>query len=233
MKILNRTQATNNLVQTVSGLAQNGVGAINDCLQTGAIVHLNQYRAMDADGSQAGVFGMPQWEIVDHGIQDSQYFQGCGPYEFEHVSTGIGDNPKDALTDAIESIAMDVRIPSDLLETLESYDTEPSAYAADVENCEGEGLDELETESALENSENSYRVSVRYDLEFSASATAIGYAESIVNGNCKTVIEQLHTMPIVRALAVTGYIVNDLSSNSDTSYVGRFLNELERLDMPK
>jgi hypothetical protein len=47
------------------------------------------------------------FEIVDHGIDHSQYFQGCGTSftEYTMVATGIGDDYKEALDDALESLA--------------------------------------------------------------------------------------------------------------------------------
>jgi hypothetical protein len=47
------------------------------------------------------------FEVIDHGIEHSQYFQGCGvafsPYA--HVVTGIGDDFCQALSDALDQIA--------------------------------------------------------------------------------------------------------------------------------
>ena len=47
------------------------------------------------------------FELVDHGIEHSQYFQGCGTAftSFEHCATGIGDNPAEALDDLLEMVA--------------------------------------------------------------------------------------------------------------------------------
>ena len=47
------------------------------------------------------------FEIIDHGIESSSYFQGCGVSftDFEEVSTGIGDTASEALEDALESLA--------------------------------------------------------------------------------------------------------------------------------
>ena len=47
------------------------------------------------------------FQIIDHGIDHAQYFQGCGiSYtDFEDVSTGCGDNPKEALDDALDGLA--------------------------------------------------------------------------------------------------------------------------------
>lgn len=51
----------------------------------------------------------PCFEIVDHGIDHAQYFQGCGVSrtKFSDVATGCGDNPAEALADALETLAQD------------------------------------------------------------------------------------------------------------------------------
>lgn len=43
-------------------------------------------------------------EILNHGIEHSQYFQGCGTSftRWQHVATGVGDTLIDALEDALE-----------------------------------------------------------------------------------------------------------------------------------
>ena len=48
-----------------------------------------------------------EFEIVDHGIEHEQYFQGCGTCHsaFADVATGCGDNPAEAIDDALEQIA--------------------------------------------------------------------------------------------------------------------------------
>ncbi len=47
------------------------------------------------------------FELIDHGIEYSQYFQGCGVAftDFKNVVTGIGDNPAEAIDDCLEQIA--------------------------------------------------------------------------------------------------------------------------------
>jgi hypothetical protein len=47
------------------------------------------------------------FELVDHGIEHAQYFQGCGVAftSFEHVVTGTGDNPAAAIDDCLELVA--------------------------------------------------------------------------------------------------------------------------------
>lgn len=47
------------------------------------------------------------YELIDHGIDGCQYFPGCGTYgtAYSHVVTGCGDNPAEAIEDALEQIA--------------------------------------------------------------------------------------------------------------------------------
>ena len=47
------------------------------------------------------------YEIVDHGICHEQFFQGCGVSHtpFEDIATGMGNNPAEAIDDALEQIA--------------------------------------------------------------------------------------------------------------------------------
>ena len=49
-----------------------------------------------------------QYEIINHGYDHSQYFQGCGTYgtPFEYVATGCGMTAKEAYEDAVDQIAM-------------------------------------------------------------------------------------------------------------------------------
>lgn len=48
-----------------------------------------------------------RFELIDHGIEHSQYFQGCGVAftGFANVVTGIGDTPADAIDDCLEQMA--------------------------------------------------------------------------------------------------------------------------------
>lgn len=45
--------------------------------------------------------------ILDHGIENNQYFQGCGTAftRFDNVVTGCGSSAKEAFDDALESMA--------------------------------------------------------------------------------------------------------------------------------
>ena len=48
-----------------------------------------------------------EYEILNHGVENSQYFQGCGTAytEFTDKATGIGNTYSEALDDALESLA--------------------------------------------------------------------------------------------------------------------------------
>lgn len=60
------------------------------------------------------------YEIINHGIEYSDYFQGCGVSftEFTDVATGIGNSEDEAIADALEQLAQlgwDVESNADLL----------------------------------------------------------------------------------------------------------------------
>jgi len=48
-----------------------------------------------------------EWQVVPHGINTSDYFQGHGIAltEYTHTATGCGHNPDTALDDALENLA--------------------------------------------------------------------------------------------------------------------------------
>lgn len=48
-----------------------------------------------------------EFQVVDHGLDHSQYFQGCGVSftNFENVVTGCGDSFQEAIDDALESMS--------------------------------------------------------------------------------------------------------------------------------
>ena len=91
------------------------------------------------------------YELVDHGIDGSQYFQGCStvfPY-YDHVVTGCGENPAEAIDDALDNLAQDGyeldgfedQIKRDYPEFLSSegeFSETPYAHA----ECESEEHDE-------------------------------------------------------------------------------------------
>ena len=47
-----------------------------------------------------------RFEIIDHGWNNSQYFQGCGVAytDYDSVVTGCGHNAKDAYENAVENL---------------------------------------------------------------------------------------------------------------------------------
>jgi hypothetical protein len=49
-----------------------------------------------------------KFELISHGFDHSQYFQGCGTSftEFDHVQTGCGGSEKEAFEDALEQLCM-------------------------------------------------------------------------------------------------------------------------------
>lgn len=57
------------------------------------------------------------YEILDHGVENADYFTGCGTSftEFDDVFTGIGNNQREALENALEDMAScDYEISNDL-----------------------------------------------------------------------------------------------------------------------
>lgn len=98
------------------------------------------------------------FQLIDHGIDHSQYFQGCGVAftSFDNAVTGIGDNPAEAIDDCLEQIAqagfdtegMEARIIKQ--EGLEALPESPSV--ADEYGCDETG-------------EAHYFVSIRWNEE--------------------------------------------------------------------
>ena len=85
------------------------------------------------------------FEIVDHGIEGEQYFQGCGlsHSRFEDVATGCGDNPAEAIDDALESLAqndwdvegMEKRILAQELPGKRVLPTKPRVTSRHADDC--------------------------------------------------------------------------------------------------
>ena len=86
------------------------------------------------------------YELLDHGIENPQYFQGCGTSltQYDEVVTGIGDSPAEAIDNCLEKIAwagfdaeeLEKRILAD--EGWDAFPSTPSVSdelnAADEEN---------------------------------------------------------------------------------------------------
>jgi len=90
-----------------------------------------------------------KFELSDHGIEHSQYFQGCWVAftPFANVVTGIGDNLAEAIDDCLEQITqcgfetegMEARIMEQ--EGWEALPTEPSVLAEFPVDGEGKDWD--------------------------------------------------------------------------------------------
>jgi hypothetical protein len=67
------------------------------------------------------------YQLLDHGVEGSQYFQGCGVIgtQFESVVTGCGENFAEALDDALDQIAQDGDVD---VEDLEKQIREDEGY---------------------------------------------------------------------------------------------------------
>lgn len=46
-----------------------------------------------------------QFEVIDHGIDHAQYFQGCGAGGYDEVATGVGECAHEAMEDALKQLA--------------------------------------------------------------------------------------------------------------------------------
>lgn len=72
------------------------------------------------------------YELIDHGIDHANYFQGCGVSHtsFDYVVTGCGENAKEAFEDALEQIAQDGYDVSTLEESEPDYQSEKAENAS-------------------------------------------------------------------------------------------------------
>lgn len=93
------------------------------------------------------------FEIVNHGYEHAQYFQGCGVAftRFQHCVTGAGDNAKEAFEDACEQIAM-----AHDSEAAQSLPDRPAGIRV---------RDHVPADCRGEDSEIYWYVSIRYSLE--------------------------------------------------------------------
>jgi hypothetical protein len=98
------------------------------------------------------------YQLIDHGIDHSQYFPGCGtaftPYD--HCVTGCGDNFAEALDDALEMMAQGTDAPDDI----DAFEKE---MLADEELTEWPSAPSVSEEEQF-NENYHYFVSIRYNL---------------------------------------------------------------------
>lgn len=73
------------------------------------------------------------YQIIDHGVQHSQYFQGCGVSftPFDEVATGIGESAYEALEDALDSLGQNDWNVNTIKNNMSKHLTVP----ADLDDC--------------------------------------------------------------------------------------------------
>jgi len=97
------------------------------------------------------------YEIVDHGLDYPDYFQGCGcAYTpFDNVVTGIGMNPAEAFDDCLEQIAWGENVDEGEVEKLEKRilkDLHKKTFPK-------------RPRARIKNQDEYYHLSIRYNLE--------------------------------------------------------------------
>ena len=117
------------------------------------------------------------FEIVDHGIDNAQYFQGCGVSrtKFSDVAIGCGDNPAAALSDALETLAQDGWDVSKVEASAEGI-----AYLnADKPSASDEVRAQLEADNPQGNNESDADYSARIDEYHSNCDSELYYYVSV------------------------------------------------------
>lgn len=101
-----------------------------------------------------------KYEVIDHGVDHSQYFQGCGVSytSFDHVATGCGSSASEAWNDALEQIASD----GTDVQSLEDSEDGKLFTSAKAEAATVEAFVEKQGEEMAEDCELYYYVSIRY-----------------------------------------------------------------------
>lgn len=90
-------------------------------------------------------------EVVDYGIESSDYFQGIGRGRFDDVFVGAGDTPNEALSDALDQAAHEWKVDDIESPYTEQHDRDYSASDRARQNWEAElSPDEVELEDGEE-----------------------------------------------------------------------------------
>ena len=111
------------------------------------------------------------YELIDHGIDGSQYFQGCGAAytKFDNVATGAGDTFAEALDDALEQMAWSDVETEGLEERIKADYNDgqpwPEGPSASEEFRKANDISE-DDDNAMEDCELHYYVSIRYNLGY-------------------------------------------------------------------
>ena len=106
-----------------------------------------------------------KFEIVDHGIQHTQYFQGCGVSftKFENVVTGAGESAKSAFEDCLEQIVLDDFDVSSIEKSKDGrkFQTKKAENFTVTKHLRKNGWKEEEMETGV--NENYYYLSIRWN----------------------------------------------------------------------
>ena len=108
------------------------------------------------------------FEIVDHGIEHCQYFQGCSAVftSYGECVTGCGDNFAEAINDALESIAQRGDAgDTDWAEFDKRILADVGASALPTSPSVSEMLEDDEWAEHREECEMYYYVSIRFNLK--------------------------------------------------------------------
>ena len=117
-------------------------------------------------------YSIASFEIVDHGIEHNQYFQGCGTSytEFDECVTGCGENALEALNDALEQIASAYSADLSAIENGPEYRTaktkKSQRFTVEAMFRRNGDLKRGQDMSDID-SEHYYYVSIRYCLRMS------------------------------------------------------------------
>lgn len=103
------------------------------------------------------------FEVVDHGIEHSQYFQGCGTSftSYNHVATGIGSNFAEAYEDATEMMSQGEENIN-----FDGFD------ARVLEEIGRKALPKRPQVTSKHSDEHYYHVSIRYNLALDTTTIA-------------------------------------------------------------
>ncbi len=127
--------------------------------------------------NQTKTHKITHYRLLDHGIENSQYFQGCGVAftDYDDVATGCGDNFAEALDDALEMIAQqEDSVDLDALESLIREDEnwpadkpwpETPSATAQFQKHNPEAHDEESDEWDMDGCELYYYVSIQYSID--------------------------------------------------------------------
>jgi hypothetical protein len=117
------------------------------------------------------------FEIVDHGIEHSQYIQGCGVSltKYTDVATGCGDNPSEALHDALEQLANG---DWDTQKVTDSEDARPF-LSADKPSASAEIRDQLKADNPQGKNETDDDYSERIDRYTNETDSELHYYLSV------------------------------------------------------